>query len=56
MLRDRHKNYVEYLVTGGKGRNSASPGDLLEVENICQQVNDAQSMSTAIIRTQIVRY
>ena len=53
MLRDRHTTYVEYLVTGGKGKDAASQSDRAEIENLSQQVNDIQGASTLIIHTQI---
>ena len=48
MVRDRHKAYTEYLVTGGKGRDCASPSDHLEIQRFCQQFSDAQSTSTLV--------
>ena len=51
MLRDRHRAYLEYLVTGGRGKDAASPNDLLEIESFSQQFSDAQSMSADDSRT-----
>ena len=51
MLRDRHRAYLEYLVTGGRGKDAASPNDHLEIENLSQQFSDAQSMSADHSRT-----
>ena len=42
MLWDRHKTYVEYLATGGKGKHSASDSDRAEVDILCQQVKDVE--------------
>lgn len=42
--------YLEYLVTGGRGKDAASPNDHLEIAKMCQQFRDAQSTSTVIIR------
>ena len=53
MLRDRHRTYVEYLVTGGKGKNGASHDARVEVDDLCQQVHDIQRTSTIVILAQI---
>ena len=45
MLWDRHKTYVEYLATGGKGKHSASDSDRAEVDVLCQQVKDVEGSS-----------
>ena len=50
MLLDRHRAYLEYLVTGGRGKDAASPNDHLEIEDLYQQFSDTQSTSIVIIR------
>ena len=43
MLRDRHRRYVEYLVTGGVGKDAASPSDHADIESLCQGIHNARS-------------
>ena len=43
MLRHRHRRYVEYLVTGGTGKDGASPSDHAEIEGLCQAIYNARS-------------
>ena len=39
MLRQRHKSYVEYLVSGGGGMDTATPEDIAEVEDRVHEVD-----------------
>ena len=53
MLWERHKTYVEYLATGGKGKRCASNSDHVEINDVCQQVLDVQGVSTMTVRAQV---
>lgn len=49
MLWDRHKKYVEYLATGGKGIHSASDSQRAEIDHVCQQVENIKGSSYVLL-------
>lgn len=46
MVRDRHRAYVEYLVTGGKGISRASPSDRVAIDSLCEQFEGVHEAAT----------
>ncbi len=45
MIRDRHRTYVEYLVTGGQGISCASPSDRVAIDSLCEQFEGVHGTS-----------